>query len=87
MVRRRDKFDWQKLAVLSVAFCLPLLLLHPLPAHGPAVAAFVLLPVVLFGLVVVPRSLFPAADLDQRFALPILTRADRFQRPPPALEN
>jgi hypothetical protein len=70
-------------AALGMALCLLALLLHPAPVHGAALAGFVLLPVVLFGLVLVPRSLWPAADLDQIFAAPVLCRADLFQRPPP----
>jgi hypothetical protein len=81
------RHNWQPFAALGLAFCLVALLLHPMPAHGPALAGFVLLPVLLFGLVVVPRSLWPAAELDQNFAAPILCRANLFQRPPPSCKN
>lgn len=75
------------MAGVGLALCLVLLLLHPAPVHGGAVSAVLLLPVFLFGLVLVPRSLWPASDLEQRFALPILCRASLFQRPPPFRKN
>jgi hypothetical protein len=78
------KISWQKLAALSLALCLlALALLYPVAPLAPLLAAVLLLPVVLLGLVVVPRSLWPVANLDQRFAAPVLCRADLFQRPPP----
>jgi hypothetical protein len=81
------RHNWQILAALGLALCLVALMVHPLDAHAPVLSAFVLLPVVLFGLVVVPRSLWPAADLEQRFALPVLCRAQLFERPPPSRKN
>ncbi|HEY6446052.1 MAG TPA: hypothetical protein VIY53_06305 [Acidobacteriaceae bacterium] len=75
------------MAALGLALCLVLLLLHPAPANGAAFAAVLLLPVSLFGLVLLPRSLWPASDLEQRFALPILCRVSLFQRPPPSRKN
>jgi hypothetical protein len=71
-----------KLAAVGVAIVLLLLVAHP--AAGVAlVASLVLTPVLLFGLVVVPRSLWPAADLEQRFVAPVPGIAGLFQRPPP----
>lgn len=71
-----------RLAAVGVAIGLLLLVMHP--AGGAAlVAALVLTPVVLFGLVVAPRSLWPAADPDRRVVLPVLALAELFQRPPP----
>jgi hypothetical protein len=72
------------MAAVGLALCLVLLLLHPSPAGGAGFAAVLLLPVSLFGLVLVPRSLWPASGLEQRFAVPILCRASLFQRPPPS---
>ena len=69
--------------ILSMALCLLALLLHPVAPHAVAVAPILLLPVLLFGLVLVPRSLWPAFELAQQFALPIRARASLFQRPPP----
>ena len=69
--------------ILGMALCLLALLLHPVAPHAVAVAPILLLPVLLFGLVLVPRSLWPAFELGQQFALPIRARASLFQRPPP----
>jgi hypothetical protein len=81
------RHNWQAFAALGLALCLVALTLHSAGTHAPALSAFVLLPVVLFGLVLVPRSLWPAADLEQRFALPVLCRAQLFERPPPSRKN
>lgn len=81
------RHNWRTLAALGLALCLVALVLHPLPAHGPALAGFILLPVLLFGLVLTPWSLWPAADLEQRVAAPVLCRAHLFQRPPPSRTN
>ncbi|HEX4005877.1 MAG TPA: hypothetical protein VHX60_06860 [Acidobacteriaceae bacterium] len=81
------RHNWQTIAALGLALCLMAVLLHPAPAHGTPLAGFVLLPVILFGLVLVPRSLWPAAELDQQCAAPILCRANLFERPPPSCKN
>jgi hypothetical protein len=84
VIRNRDQFAWQKLAALGLALCLfALVLLHPVSPQAPVLAAVILLPVVLFGLVAVPRSLWPAADLDPLVSIPVRARAHLFQRPPP----
>jgi hypothetical protein len=78
------KTNWQKLAILGLALCLlALAVLHPLSPQAPVLAAVILLPVVLFGLVLIPRSLWPAAALDSLVPLPVRARAKQFQRPPP----
>ena len=81
--RRRAISDVYKLIALGIGLCLLALLAHPAPAHAPALAAFVLLPVVLFGLILVPRSLWPCCDLEQALALEVRTPTTLFQRPPP----
>jgi hypothetical protein len=84
MLRRRGQFGWQELAVMGVALgLLVLAVLHPLGPQAPVLAAVVLLPVVLFGLVLVPRSLWPAADFEFLAPVPVRARAQLFQRPPP----
>lgn len=84
MKRGTPVWTWQKFAALCLALCLlALVLLHPVAPHGPVLAAIVLLPVALFGLVVVPRSLWPAADLNPLVPVPVRARAQLFQRPPP----
>ncbi len=79
--------NWRTIVVLGMALGLLALLLHPVVTHGPALAAFVLLPVLLFGLVLAPLSLWPAGDLEQRWVAPVLCRAHLFQRPPPSCKN
>jgi len=78
--------NWKKLGA-AAGICLGLIGLLLLVAHPAAVtalvAAFVLLPVVLFGIVAVPRSLWPALDLEAAFTAPIPVRARLFERPPP----
>lgn len=74
------RLNWDKLIILAIG--LVLLAVHPV-AGVALVASLVLTPVLLFGLVAVPRSLWPAADLDQRFVAPLLSLAGLFQRPPP----
>jgi hypothetical protein len=84
MNRGTTAWTWQRLAVLGLALCLLVLaLLHPIAPQAPVLAAVILLPVVLFGLVVAPRSLWRAADLDPLVPLPVRARAPLFQRPPP----
>jgi len=74
---------WQKILVAGIVVCLLALLLHPVSAAGSVLAACVLFPVLLFGLIPVPRSLWPCRDLDQRRTVLVLSRASLFQRPPP----
>lgn len=81
------KHNWRKIAALAMALCLLVLLLHPAQAHNAAFAGLVLQPVWLFGLVLVPRSLWPAADPDPHPAQSVLCHAARFQRPPPPVQN
>jgi len=82
-------WNWRKAAALCVALSLFVLalfapvLLHPVSPHASVLAFLILLPVVLFGLVVVPRSLWPAADLDPLLPVTPRARASLFQRPPP----
>ena len=72
-----------KLAAVSMGIVLLALVVQPAASIALA-AALILTPVFLFGLVAAPRSLWPAADLEQRFVLPLLRKAALFQRPPPA---
>lgn len=74
---------WQKFLIAGLVVCLLALLLHPVAAQHAPLAAFVLVPVLLFGLIIVPRSLWPSTDLEQRFALNVCCRSSLFQRPPP----
>jgi hypothetical protein len=76
--------NWRTLAALVLAICLVALVVHPTAAGFAALAALVLVPVALLGLVEVPRSLWPALDLELALAVSVLPRASLFQRPPPA---
>ena len=87
MNRINQRSSWLLLTALLLAVCVVALFVHSAPAHNPPLAAFVLLPVILFGLVLVPHSLWPSSDLDQRFSLAILCRTNLFQRPPPSCKN
>jgi hypothetical protein len=73
---------WKSLAVVGGVILLLALVVQPTAAVG-FVLSLVLAPVMLFGLVLTPRSLWPALDLEPVFGVPILTRAALFQRPPP----
>lgn len=77
------RLNWRIFAALGLALCLLALLVHPAPAQGAVLAAFVLLPVFLFGLLPAPRPLWPPADPERRSAGTVLCRAGLFQRPPP----
>jgi hypothetical protein len=72
--------------VVALGLALGLLvfaLLVPAASHAPVLAAFILVPVVLFGLVTVPQTLWPANNLEPLVPLPAPARATLFQRPPP----
>jgi hypothetical protein len=74
---------WKVLAVISLVFGLMLLtILHTVVHDGAAVACFVLLPVFLFGVVVVIRSLWPLAQSNSTLP-PSPKLPPLFQRPPP----
>lgn len=75
-------------ALLGLAVCLLALFVHPgASSHAAQAAAFVLVPVLFFRLIDVPRSLWPAAELEMAWERPVVGRAKLFQRPPPFLEN
>lgn len=77
-------WNWRKAAAFALALCLFVLaLLQPVATHAPVLAAIILLPVVLFGLITVPRSLWPTANFDPFPPITVRARASLFQRPPP----
>jgi hypothetical protein len=69
--------------IVAMTICLLALLVHP-AAVVVLAAALVFTPVFLFGLVVAPQSLWPAANMEPPFLVPLLSRAVLFQRPPPS---
>jgi hypothetical protein len=77
------RFGSNKLAAVSMGIVLLALVVQPAASIALA-AALILTPVFLFGLVAAPRSLWPAADLEQPVVPRVLARATLFQRPPPA---
>ena len=79
------RLSWRLLAVIGLMLCVAVFLLHASPAHNAP--DFLLLPVVLFGLVLVPRSLWPVFDFDLRCNAPLLHGTTLFQRPPPSAKN
>jgi len=76
------RLTWQRLAAMGMAILLLALVVHPAASVALA-AALVLTPLLLFGLITIPRSLWPAADLEPGFVAPIRGRTALFQRPPP----
>jgi hypothetical protein len=77
---------WQPIAAIALLLCLFALLSHPVSAHAIQQYSFLLLPVFLFGLIALPRSLWPASD-DQHFQPFVVSHTDLFQRPPPFSQN
>lgn len=74
--------NWRSLAVLGAALLLLALAMHPATAAIVA-AAVVLLPVALFGNVLVPLSLGAVEEPQPGVIPPVMLRARLFQRPPP----
>lgn len=83
MSERPHLLSWRTLAALFVVVLLLALAAHPTTATAGVALAVVLLPVALFGFVLVPLSVGPAVDWEPRLAVPVLIRARLFQRPPP----
>jgi hypothetical protein len=78
------RLNGHKVAAMGMAICLLALLVHPTAASVAALAAVILVPLVLFGLVVAPRSLWPVVDVRVRCTSAVPCRAALFQRPPPS---
>lgn len=79
-----QKSNWRFFTALLVVICVAALLVHSAPTHHAAIGGFLLLPVTLFGLILLPHSLWLSTVLDQRLSLPVLRRTSLFQRPPPS---
>lgn len=77
----------QLLMMLGLALFLAALLLQMTTLHHVLAAVFLLPFVLLFGLVLVPPSLWPAFAQEERVATSVLCRTERFQRPPPSFQN
>jgi hypothetical protein len=72
------------LIAITLVIGLVLVLASGTSAHGNILACFTLLPVFLFGLVFVPRSLWLPTESDCLIRHQLLARASLFQRPPPS---
>lgn len=73
--------NWKLFAAFGLLLCLLALLAHP--AHALSSAALLLLPVLLFGLVPLPRSLGPFLAPEPAGGPRYPALATLFQRPPP----
>jgi hypothetical protein len=71
------------LAALGAGLLLLALAVHPATAMVGVAAAMVLLPVALFGFVLIPLALGAVDAHEPRVARLVLVRARLFQRPPP----
>jgi len=80
------RFNWQPLAAIGLLLCVLALASHPVSAVAIQLCSFILLPVFLFGLILMPRFFWPARD-DQQFQTLVLNHAVLFQRPPPFSNN
>jgi hypothetical protein len=81
MARTSKIPNWKIFAAFGLLLCLLALLANP--AHALSSAALLLFPVLLFGLISVPRSLWPVGAPDTACTPRRLARAPLFQRPPP----
>lgn len=81
MVHRPERRLLRFLAAAAVVLGLLLLLLSPAALHTDLAACFVLLPVLLFALVEIADSAFPASADAFVYHSPV--RAELFERPPP----
>jgi len=83
-MHNRQRRGLRAFVALAVVIGFLLIVVHA-SAHGGAVSAgFVFLPVLLLGLVNVPRSLWPVAEIDLRIPHQLLEHSSLFQRPPPS---
>lgn len=84
MSERIHLLSWRRLVALGALVALLALVMHPAVSTAAlAAAVIVLLPVALFGFVLVPLAVGPAMDWEPRLAVPVLVQAQLFQRPPP----
>jgi hypothetical protein len=87
MDRNHRSSNWRLSAILGLVVWLVVISVHPASAHISPMAAFVFLPIFLFGLILVPRSFWPSSDLGQQVPARSPYRRIRFQRPPPSCKN
>lgn len=83
MVHRPERRVLKFLAAAAVVLGLLLLLLSPAAFHTDLAACFVLLPVLLFALVDIADSAFPASA--DAFVYHSPARTALFERPPPSV--
>lgn len=80
------RFSLQPLAAIGLLLCLLALTSHPVSALAIQLCPFLLLPVFLFGLILLPCFFWAASD-DQQFRALVVSRVALFQRPPPFSKN
>ncbi len=83
-MNRQQRRGLQIVLSIVVMIGLLLLLIPQATGHGIGLpACFVLLPVLLFGLIRLPHSLWPPAEAGLTVRHQFLDRTPLFQRPPP----
>ncbi len=83
--KQQRRFRAAVLLMATVSLLLLLLVAHPIDHHGFTVVGFVLIPVFLFGRVVVEDTMWPTNPGNDGRHFPILARPSLFQRPPPSI--
>jgi hypothetical protein len=83
--QQQRRFCAAVLLIVAVSLLLLLLIAHPADPHGLAVIGFVLIPVFLFGRVVIEDTMWPVDPKDDGRYCPVPDRPSLFQRPPPSI--
>jgi len=80
---QQRRFRAAVLLIATISLLLLLLTAHSADHHGLVAIGFVLIPVFLFGRVVIEATMWPVDQKDDGNNLPIPVRPSLFQRPPP----
>ena len=83
--QRQRRFRATVLLVATISLLLLLLSAHPADHHNLALVGFVLIPLFLFGRVVVEDTMWLITPGSDVYHFPVLTRPSLFQRPPPTI--
>lgn len=84
---QQRRFQATVLLVATVSLLFLLLSAHPADHHGLALVGFVLIPIFLFGSVVIEDTMWLMAPGSDECHSPVPTRPSLFQRPPPSISN
>jgi hypothetical protein len=83
--KQQRRFRAAVLLMATLSLLLLLLVAHPADHHSFTVVGFILIPVFLFGHIIVEDTVWPTnVESDRRHFL-ILARPSLFQRPPPSI--